>query len=65
MGGLPRAGCGQVWEGEREIAMKFTDEDGGRISLRDEGNYELAVETALESAKGRAEGKLEIWVVDV
>ncbi|KAI0052816.1 hypothetical protein FA95DRAFT_1553095 [Auriscalpium vulgare] len=46
---------------ERDIVMKFRDEDGGRVSLRDESDYELAIETARESAKGKPEGKLEIW----
>jgi neutrophil factor 2 len=46
------------------LNLKFKDEDGGRVSLRDESDYELAIETARESAKGKAEGKLEIWCVD-
>ncbi|THG96230.1 hypothetical protein EW145_g7815 [Phellinidium pouzarii] len=46
------------------LAMKFKDEDGGRISLRDESDFELAFETAREIAKGRSEGKLEVWVTD-
>lgn len=44
------------------IRVKFKDEDGGKVSLRDESDYDLAVETARESAKGRPEGKLELWV---
>jgi len=47
------------------LAMKFTDEEGTKISLRDESDFELAVETARESAKGRSEGKIEVWCVDV
>ena len=43
------------------IVLKFRDEDGGKVSLRDESDYELAIETARESAKGRPEGKLEVW----
>ena len=43
------------------IALKFRDEVGGKVSLRDESDYELAIETARESAKGRPEGKLEVW----
>lgn len=35
------------------LQLKFKDEDGGRVSLRDESDYELAIETARESAKGR------------
>lgn len=47
-----------------DLGMKFKDEDGGKITLRDESDFELAIETARELAKGRAEGKLEIWVSD-
>ncbi|KAI9462624.1 hypothetical protein F5148DRAFT_217228 [Russula earlei] len=45
----------------QSIMLKFRDEDGGKVSLRDESDYELAIETARESAKGRPEGKLEFW----
>ncbi|KAF8496441.1 hypothetical protein F5888DRAFT_1703872 [Russula emetica] len=45
----------------QSIMLKFRDEDGGKVSLRDESDYDLAIETARESAKGRPEGKLEIW----
>lgn len=46
------------------LGMKFKDEDGGKVTLRDEMDYELAIETARESAKGKPEGKLEIWCTD-
>lgn len=46
------------------LSVKFKDEDGGKISLRDESDYELAIETARESSGGKAEGKLEIWCSD-
>ncbi|KAJ7263915.1 NADPH oxidase regulator NoxR [Mycena rebaudengoi] len=46
------------------LALKFKDEDGVHVSLRDAGDYELAIETARESAKGMPEGKLEIWCED-
>lgn len=46
------------------LGMKFKDEDGGRVTLRDEMDYELAIETARESAKGKPEGRLEIWCAD-
>ena len=45
----------------QSLTLKFRDEDGGKVSLRDESDYELAIETARESAKGKPEGKLEIW----
>jgi neutrophil factor 2 len=45
----------------QSIILKFRDEDGGQVSLRDESDYEMAIETARESAKGKPEGKLEVW----
>jgi neutrophil factor 2 len=47
------------------LGLKFKDEDGGRVTLRDESDYELAIETARESSKGKPEGKLEIWLTDM
>lgn len=47
------------------LSIKFKDEDGGKVTLKDESDYELAIETARESCKGKAEGKLEIWCTDV
>ena len=32
----------------QSIALKFCDEDDGKVSLRDESDYELAIETARE-----------------
>ena len=46
------------------LIMKFKDEDGGQVSLRDDSDYELAIETAREHARGKPEGKLEIWCQD-
>jgi hypothetical protein len=46
------------------LSLKFKDEDGTRVSLRDESDFDLAIETARESARGRPEGKLEIWCID-
>ncbi|KAG9092707.1 hypothetical protein FRC07_011601 [Ceratobasidium sp. 392] len=46
------------------LGLKFKDEDGGRVSMRDDSDYDLAIETARESARGRPEGKLEIWCTD-
>jgi len=45
-----------------ELNMKFADEDGTKVSLLDESDYELALETARENAKGKPDGKLTIWV---
>jgi hypothetical protein len=46
------------------LGMKFKDEDGGKVTLRDESDFELAIETAREHSKGKPEGKLEIWCSD-
>ena len=32
------------------LSMKFKDEDGGKVSLRDDSDFELAIETAREVA---------------
>ena len=40
--------------------VKFKDEEGGYVSLKDEMDYEMALETAKESANGKGEGKLEV-----
>ncbi|KAF8629433.1 hypothetical protein AX15_003479 [Amanita polypyramis BW_CC] len=47
------------------LGIKFKDEDGGKVSLRDESDFELAVETAREGANGKGEGRLEIWCTDL
>ncbi|KAL9711652.1 hypothetical protein Ac2012v2_004723 [Leucoagaricus gongylophorus] len=46
------------------IGLKFQDEDGGKVTLADESDFELAIETARTCSKGGAEGKLEIWCSD-
>ena len=45
-----------------EMTMKFIDEDGMKVSLRDDSDYDLAIETARDSAKGKPDGKLVVWV---
>ena len=48
------------------LRIKFKDEDGGQMSLRDESDFDMAIETARQTAgKGKAEGKLELWCTDV
>lgn len=45
-----------------ELHMKFADEEGTKVTLLDESDYELALATARENAKGRLEGKLTVWL---
>ena len=47
------------------LKMQFIDEDGVKVSLRDDSDYELAIETAREAAKGRPEGRLQVWCANV
>ncbi|KAF7375887.1 P-type phospholipid transporter [Mycena sanguinolenta] len=48
----------------KKLTLKFTDEDGFKVSLKDQLDYDLALETARENSKGKPEGKLEIWCLD-
>lgn len=43
------------------LMIKFMDEDGNKVSLMDDSDYDLALEVAKDSAKGKPEGKLEVW----
>jgi len=43
-----------------KLDVKFKDEDGGHVSMKDEMDYEMALETAKESASGKVEGRLEV-----
>jgi len=53
--------CAKFGHSFGSLRLKFEDEDGGKVSLRDESDYEMAIETAKENAGGRSEGKLLIW----
>lgn len=40
----------------------FKDEDGDRVNIKDNGDWDAAIECARYVAAGRPEGKLEVWV---
>ena len=44
------------------LGLKFTDEDGAKITLQDESDFELAIETARTQAKGKSKGKIRTRV---
>jgi len=46
--------------GKLRLGLKFKDEDGGKVTLRDDSDYELAIETAREHAslEGQARGQV-------
>lgn len=39
-----------------ELRLKFRDEEGGMVSMRDEGDFELAVEVAREMSYSKDNG---------
>jgi hypothetical protein len=48
------------------LRLKFRDEDGVMVSLRDESDYDLAIATAKEFTRGKfLSGKLAVWCTDV
>ncbi|KAG8905113.1 hypothetical protein FRB99_000677 [Tulasnella sp. 403] len=51
------------WE---TLRLKFRDEDGGKISLKDAMDWDMAIEVARESVnpQGKPEARLEIWMTD-
>ena len=44
------------------MGIRFKDEDGDMLSMQDEGDFEAAVDVARVTARGKTDGKLEIWV---
>ena len=53
--------CSKFQKRAGELDLKFRDEDGAKITLRDESDFEMAIETSRMQAKGRPEGKLELF----
>ncbi|KAG9049167.1 hypothetical protein FS837_010986 [Tulasnella sp. UAMH 9824] len=51
-------------KGWNNLNLKFMDTDGSKVSLRDEMDWDMAIEVARESVKGRGEAKLDMWMVD-
>lgn len=43
-------------------SMKFKDEDGVQVSIKDEDDWEAAIDEARANSKGKDEGKLELTV---
>ncbi len=46
-----------------ELSLKFSDEEGNKITLRDESDFDLAIETAKLRARDThtTDWKLDIW----
>ncbi|KAG8726665.1 hypothetical protein FRC12_023192 [Ceratobasidium sp. 428] len=44
-----------------DLVLKFSDEDGARVTLMDESDFELAIETTRAASLKGKEPRLEIW----
>lgn len=57
--------CDKFEQSLSGLRMKFEDEDGTRVSIRDDEDWEMAVGTARMHMKalggGLGEGKLTVW----
>jgi hypothetical protein len=55
--------CNKFGREYGDLSIKFADEDGARITIIDESDFELAIETARNAASKGKESRLEIWYV--
>lgn len=53
--------CAKFNRSSSSLVIKFADEDGNKVTLMDDSDYDLAMEVARDVSKGKAEGKLEVW----
>ncbi|KAG8862594.1 hypothetical protein FRB96_001152 [Tulasnella sp. 330] len=54
----------------KQVILKFNDEDGGKVSLKDAMDWDMAIECSRVSGGasdpfGKPEGKLEMWMTDM
>jgi hypothetical protein len=45
------------------LALKFKDDS--KVSLYDDSDYDLAIETARAGSYGRSDGRLEVWCEEI
>lgn len=53
--------CAKFGREYGDLVLKFADEDGERVTLVDDSDFELAIETARAAALKGKESRLEIW----
>lgn len=53
--------CAKFNRTASSLVIKFADEEGNKVSLMDDSDFDLAMELARDTAKGKGEGKLELW----
>ena len=42
--------------------LRFRDEEGDQVSLKDDGDWDAALDYARVTAAGRPEGRLDVWL---
>lgn len=52
------------FESESDLPMQYKDVDGTLVSLIDSDDWESAIDEARENARGKSEGKLEIFIAE-
>ncbi|KAG8679426.1 hypothetical protein FRC08_016985, partial [Ceratobasidium sp. 394] len=57
--------CAKFGKEYGDLNLKFSDDDGARVTLVDESDFELAIETTRAAALKGKEPRLEIWYVHV
>lgn len=53
--------CSKFGKEYGDLVVKFEDEDGARVTLMDESDFELAIEGIKIAASKGKEPRLEIW----
>lgn len=46
------------------VHLEFECDDGEKIAMEDEGDYDMAIETARALGEGTPNWKLSVWVLD-
>ncbi|KAJ1301007.1 hypothetical protein OPQ81_003430 [Rhizoctonia solani] len=53
--------CAKFGREYGDLSIKFVDDDGAKVTIMDESDFELAIETARAAALKGKESRLEIW----
>ncbi|CAE6461410.1 unnamed protein product [Rhizoctonia solani] len=53
--------CAKFGREYGDLSIKFVDDDGAKVTIIDESDFELAIETARAAALKGKESRLEIW----
>lgn len=53
--------CAKFGREYGDLSIKFVDDDGAKVTIMDESDFELAIETARAAALKGKESRMEIW----